>query len=332
MLPVDAKSYFRWIYGGFVCLMLLATASGFVFPSIRPAEHLGMVVDLFVAMLGGWLLVYGFSLLREKRLIENVPRSTVRSVAMGFAEISGAAREKGPLTAPLSGLPCVYFRYVIEEERSNGRNGREWVTIDQGESPVPFYVEDETGSMLVDPAGAETVIKVGYQTVRRDEGLFSKRKRYTEWHIITGERICVVGTVREAHDMVRERQARLNERLHDLKKDPQALARFDTDKNGQISSEEWDGAVRAVKDEMLHEEVRREPGKPEDEIVIGKGRDETTFVISDRSGASLVRGLAIKSGLSLLFGPAIVVIMAASLLARMGVIARGWAIHWESIF
>ncbi len=332
MLPVDAKSTFRWIYAGFVCLMLLASASGFVFPSAHPAEHLGMVVDLFVALLGGGLAVYGFSLLHEKRAIENVPRSKIRSVAMGFAEITGAARETTPLTAPLSGLPCVYFRYLIEEERSEGRRGTEWVTIDKGDSPAPFHVEDETGAILVNPTGAEIVLRVGYRTVRRDEGLLSRRKRYTEWRIGPGERVCVVGTVRNVHDMVREQQARLTERLRDLKKDPAALARFDTDKNGSISSEEWDGAVRAVKDAMLREEVSRKPEKPEDDLVIGKGAQETTFVVADRSGDSVVRGLAIKSGLSLLVGPLVIVLMAASLLARLGLVSKTWAIHWESLF
>lgn len=332
MLPVDAKSYVRRIYGGFVCLMLLASASGFMFPSARPAEHLGMVVDLFVLTLALGLVVYGFTLLHEKRAIENVPRSKIRSVAMGFSEISGAARATAPLTAPLTGLPCVYFRYLVEEERSRGRNGTEWVTIDKGESSVPFHVEDETGTILVDPAGAELLLRVGYRTVKRDDGLLSKKKRYTEWRITPGERVCVVGTVRQARDMVREQQARLNERLRELKKDKAALARFDTDRNGTISSEEWDGAVRTTKDAMLREEVSREPQKPEDDIVIGKGSQETTFVIADRSGDSVVKGLAIRSGLSLVFGPAIVVLMAASLLGRLGLVSKAWAIRWESIF
>src|SRR6266705_1201454 len=125
MFPLEAKSYQSWF-------------------------HKGMIGVCLSAAVGGGLILYGFTVLHEKRLVEDVPASKARSVAMGLAEVKGAARTKAPLASPITGLPCVYYRYLIEEERSGSRGNDRWVTIDKGESTQPFYVEDETGRILVD--------------------------------------------------------------------------------------------------------------------------------------------------------------------------------------
>ncbi len=328
MQPEDARLYFRKVYVAFVCLFFGAGAFGWMVPSIRVGGHIDMLADLFVAGLAAALTVYGFTVLREKRVIENLPPSRVRSVAMGLAELSGAARQKLPLVSPLAALSCVYFRYLIEEERSSSRS-REWVTIDKGESSQPFYLEDETGKILVDPAGAETILRQDYREIRRDGGWTSRRTRYTEWVIAPGEPITVVGTAGPTRDIVWQQKAALVDRLQQLKKHPEQMKQFDTDGDGQISPEEWEKAVQKAKDDVLQDEVRREAAQPEDDVVVGKGTEEKTFVISDRGERSLVQGLALKAGASLLFGPSILALMAASLLARTGLLPKGLAIPWE---
>lgn len=97
----------------------------------------------------------GFKLREKKKLIENIPTSTVRGMAMGLAEVKGKAREfKGLLTSAFAKAECVFFHYKVEEYRSSGKHSH-WVTIAQYASPEPFYLEDETGKLLVVPAGAE---------------------------------------------------------------------------------------------------------------------------------------------------------------------------------
>src|SRR5437867_13388410 len=107
----------------------------------RARQHL--IYDLIAFLAGGGLIVFGFIVLRRKRLLENVPTSRIRSVAMGFAELAGRAKNRPPLAAPFSDIPCVYYRYLVEEERRRSRGGREWTTIDRGESTQPFYLQDE---------------------------------------------------------------------------------------------------------------------------------------------------------------------------------------------
>src|SRR5213594_471721 len=267
-----------------IAIAVALAAASVVVPSglTRARQHL--IYDLIAFLAGGGLIVFGFILLRRKRLLENVPTSRIRSVAMGFAELLGNAKNRTPLVAPYSGIPCVYYRSLFEEERQRTRGGREWTTLEQGESSDPFYLQDETGALLVDPAGAETVLERSYRQIERGEGWLGRRKRYSEWWIVTGQKLFVAGTVRRLRDAVLERRAALGDRLRALKHDPERMKAFDADHDGQISTEEWGNAVRSVQDEVLRDQVAPQPApKPEDDVMIGKGSDETTFIIADRS-------------------------------------------------
>jgi hypothetical protein len=95
---------------------------------------------------------------QRKRLIESIPTSTIRSLALGLVEISGQAQpEENLLSAPFSGLPCVFYSYAVEEHVGSGKQAR-WETIAKGTSEQPFFVRDTTGRVLVVPLGAELIL------------------------------------------------------------------------------------------------------------------------------------------------------------------------------
>jgi hypothetical protein len=287
----------------------------------------GGIKDGVFFLFGGTLLVLGFGALRRKRLIENVPSSRIRSVAMGLAELVGRVRQRTPQRAPFTGTTCAYFRFTVEKY-TGGKNKR-WQVVEKGESAEPFWLEDETGRLLVNPAGAEAVLRTAYREVRRDGGIFSHKKRYTEYRLIEGQRAYVLGTVGHARDRARERREDLAGRLRDLKADAERLRAFDADRDGRISDAEWGGAVAAVKDDLLRREAA-EPRDPGEEIVIGKGQAEDTFILADRGEASLVRHLNIQVAVALLLGVLFTLIPSVSLLARAGALPRALAIDWGS--
>ncbi|HEU4401043.1 MAG TPA: GIDE domain-containing protein, partial [Candidatus Polarisedimenticolia bacterium] len=163
-----------WIFVGVWALALGLYGSRTTAGGSGRADALG---DLGIACVGGGLIVYGFMLIRKERLIENIPRSRIRSVAMGLAEISGRARQETPLMSPHAGLPCVYYRYLIEEERRSGRGRTRWETVESGASSQPFQVEDETGAIRIDPDGAETILERDYRRVERGSGWLGRRTR-----------------------------------------------------------------------------------------------------------------------------------------------------------
>jgi hypothetical protein len=163
----------------------------------------------------GW----GFMVWRRMRLIVDTPTAKVRSMPMGRVELHGCAQEKAELAAPITKQPCVYYRYTVEEERRSGKN-KTWVTVDRGDSAAwAFYLEDETGAVLLMPEGAKVEIGCDFEAKHgglsglisgRDKsfdptpwvkrgwlGLATKKLRFREWRIHAGEPLYVLGVSQE---------------------------------------------------------------------------------------------------------------------------------------
>jgi hypothetical protein len=114
------------------------------------------------AVFGVVLFVRGFKMLRFKRLILSTPSSKVRSAAMGLVELTGMA--KGPHTIPagITGEACFYYRAMAWQLTQSGRSSQ-WVKVADESLYVPFFIEDSTGRMLVNPQGAELDIHRNFQ-------------------------------------------------------------------------------------------------------------------------------------------------------------------------
>jgi len=92
--------------------------------------------------------------LKIKRLIENVPTSKARSVAMGLTELKGKIESGNKtLTDPFDGKDCVCWHIHIQQYVKRGKR-RTWVTRHKAKKHVPFYLTDQTGSVLVNMQGA----------------------------------------------------------------------------------------------------------------------------------------------------------------------------------
>ncbi len=183
---------------------------------IRPPDQL--LLYLAAGTVGGFgLFVYGWMVYQRKRLIESIPTSTIRSLALGLVEISGRVQpEESLLSAPFSGLPCVFYSYAVEERVGSGKNAR-WETIAKGTSEQPFFASDATGHVLVVPLGAELILpdehtyrnswlgelppttiaglnRLGISTER---WMGSKTLRCRESFILPEEQVYVLGTAHE---------------------------------------------------------------------------------------------------------------------------------------
>jgi hypothetical protein len=144
--------------------------------------------DLFFYSVAGFfaglaIFVLGLFWFRRKQLIENIPTSKIRSLAMGLVEVYGdvVTAYKGMLKSPFSGDDCVYYRFTVEEQRRNAKRGMlpnivigenpqvfspqggRWSVVKKGEDMAHFYLKDPTGQVLVDPAGAKIDIKPDYE-------------------------------------------------------------------------------------------------------------------------------------------------------------------------
>ncbi|MCX5782210.1 MAG: GIDE domain-containing protein [Elusimicrobia bacterium] len=312
-----------------IVFVFLVITISFKYSSMPQQKNLfGYLHEFAVIFIGCGLLFWGFKELMVKRLIENTPTSKIRSVAMGIAEIVGLARLKYPLKSPLTYTECAYYRYLIERENTDSKGRKYWVKEEEGSSSSYFYIEDTTGKILVDPLNAEIMLIRDYQNI---ESHRFARKRYTEWTICSGDYVYVLGTVKKFKNMFEERKIKLNEKLQALKQDAKKMKEFDKDGDGEISIDEWDNARAKAEIELLEEELNK-PKENEDDIVIGKGDFEKTFIISDRDEKEVAGKKIWSSMLGIFFGIVIISLISYSVLNRAEIIKNGWTIPWGSFY
>jgi E3 Ubiquitin ligase. len=131
--------------------------------TVREAAELEVLLFVALAFVGGLLVVYwGFQTYQFGRIIRDTPPEPIRSVAMGRTEISG---EIQPATRvydqPFTPGQCVYGELEVEEYRdtADDDNDKQWKTVQTESFSTPFYIDDGTGEMLVDP-GEDTIYEI----------------------------------------------------------------------------------------------------------------------------------------------------------------------------
>ena len=169
----------------------------------------------FAAFIVGIVFFFsGFGVMKKRNTIANIPKSKVRSIAMGLVEVNGKALQGNPLKSPFSNKKCVYYKYMVEEYVKRNKNSY-WRTVAQKVSDEYFYLQDETGTVLIDPRLAELDLKPDAEfrsNFGRDppeqvmnflkeqnisfEGLFgaNKKMRYREWFIAPEDALYIIGT------------------------------------------------------------------------------------------------------------------------------------------
>jgi hypothetical protein len=241
-----------------------------------------LIVLPIVAALSMWAWTAMF---RRYRAVGDTPTSQVASAAQGYVELSGRAQQLPEVKslAPLSGRECCWYQY--RRERRGARN--RWVIEEEGESSAAFRLRDATGSCLIDPDGAEVV--AAHRQVWREGD-----RRFTEWWIADGDPLYALGefrTLRAARE-AGERRDDIGKLLAEWKRDrPQLLARFDLDRDGEISFTEWTLARAEAKRqvERTHAELAAVP--PVD--VVGAPRDGRLYLLSNVDTERLTRRFAL---------------------------------------
>ena len=122
---------------------------------VRSSDPSGLLIWCVVGFCAGiGLFGYGFKLLQRRRLILDTPFSKIRSASMGMVEVSGLADGPYTLIAPVTARACYHYRTLVWEWKQSGKN-KQWVKVAGECLHVPFFVDDNTGRVLVDPRGAD---------------------------------------------------------------------------------------------------------------------------------------------------------------------------------
>jgi len=270
MLVSLRRSYAELITSGAQLLLL------FVGVKLESREGwLGCLSAMAIISFAAWL-----SALKRLRAIRGTPTSRVASAAQGYVELIGRGQPFGdmPLISKLRQLPCLWYRYKVEQRGSKDK----WQTIDSGESGDSFLLRDDTGDCVVDPEHAEIVTKHRDQWQEGDY-------RYTEWKLINSDNLYVIGEFRtRSGAMEFDSRAELNALLAEWKQDKPALhARFDLNNDGKLDMNEWLLARQAAKREVAKKQ-RAAHAQP-DIHLIGQPRDGKLFLISNLTPEKLSR-------------------------------------------
>jgi len=241
-----------------------------------------------------------FVRLRRDRLVADTPAVRLRSAAQGYVKVNGVAMPAGPgpVSAPLSSRPCVWWDFAIACQERDSRGNLRWLTVERATSVELFVLADDDGSQcLVGPVRAEvtpSLTDVWYGTESRPLGPPPPVKpfvpngdyRYTERLLSVGERLCVMGELR-SHSEVGDADAAALARLHEWKQDqPALLARFDLDHDGQLNAAEWEAARAAALSEVRAQALNSAIARSS---VISQPRNGEPFLIAPLSASQLER-------------------------------------------
>jgi hypothetical protein len=253
---------------------------------------------------------YCFLTWRKNRVVEDTPTSRVRSAAQGYVEFTGHGLMLPDTEnkAPLSGIPCTWWRYKIEERRSSGKS-RWWTTIQSDTSATPFILDDGTGQCLIDPRGADvfpSANDVWYGTSEWpqiclpsapgiagwiSDAFASGDYRYTEHRLLPRETVYAIGSFRSLGGVSVESPDRaVAELLRAWKQDQKSLLeRFDTNHDGVLGADEWDRAREAARKQVVDGLVEQPqtPGMN----VLSKPTDGRAFLLAASDEETLARRL-----------------------------------------
>ena len=249
-----------------------------------------LLLGLKLQSTGGWQITFVLigltsfwawhANLKRHRTVADTPTSRIASAPQGYVELVGRGRQPPGerLISPISGLPCLWYRYRVER-----RNGDRWEHVESGVSHDTFGVDDGSGQLLVDPEGAE--ILTSHKQVSTAGGY-----RKTEWTLIEGESIYVIGehVTLGGPNAVLDKKADLTALLAEWKRDKTALlARFDANRDGEISLDEWERARQAASDEVdrTHLDIRLKDGIH----LMRKPAQGRPYLIANREVADLAR-------------------------------------------
>ena len=259
----------------------------------------GFLALAVVAAAGTLYAVYYFFIsLRRDRFAADTPVARIRSAAQGYVHLEGRAGPppEGPITAPLSGLPCIWWDYKIERRQSTGNGRNQWHVIDRAASVAPFSLRDADGECLVGPVGAD-VTPTSHETWYGDSprpaclpglegrGWSPEREyRYTERVICPDAQLTVLGELR-SHSAVESIEREVGKIVVGWKQDQAALlARFDRNHDGELDAEEWEAARAAAR-----EQVEANLGSREARVsVVGQTTHGEPFLIAPLDGKRLV--------------------------------------------
>lgn len=164
-------------------------------PPLDESGEMAFVAGLVVFSFGFVSVFAGLYSFRRYYHISHTPTDDVASVEEGTVEVEGEIEPaRGRLEAPVSGDDCVAYEYEASQAREWG--SRTYTSVVETERDgVPFYVDDGTGRVLVDPEGADIAVENREtETVDADSSEYDRETTLKEVRVPTEGHVYVFGS------------------------------------------------------------------------------------------------------------------------------------------
>ncbi|RJP87726.1 MAG: hypothetical protein C4518_11850 [Desulfobacteraceae bacterium] len=293
-----------------VGLIVLTTPFSLFMSGIRAVqEHHRFwqaAVGISVLVAGFLMFFYALLMLYYRRMVENTPTSKIRSFSMGMVELCGKTRRYHDLRASATQTPCVFYTCRYYKFKNSGDGGRWALTRSVSSGKIPFYIEDETGRVLINPRGAVFNISMTSQTFTGSYipalsmQLHDPNTKVVESLIPPGVRVYVFGSA-QIERRSSDTRTKVIDKLRLLKQNPEALSAYDTDGDGQIDVNEWEVA-RNDATTQVYAECLADASANLETVVIEKPRfGLLPFIVAD-SEKGLIRQLMFRTVVFLIGG------------------------------
>jgi len=240
---------------------------------------------------------FTFEFFRRARTIEDTPTSRIRSAAQGYVELGGYGDTMdGPeIVAPLSKIPCTWFKYTVE--KLGDKNDE---VIDSGTSDNLFVLVGKTGHCVIDPEGAivtPSVRQVWYGSTYDGAnsgsmlGGFARRYRFTEERMHPGDALYAIGLFRSVggHHEVFSTAEDVRALLKKWKQVPEKLIKhFDKNQDGQIDAQEWEN-VRKLAAYLVRKKQIKRKAQPVTHIMSQPENRQQPYLLSHKPQHELVK-------------------------------------------
>lgn len=268
-------------------------------------------------------LIAALRMFHRARLIEDMPTSKIRSCTQGYVELYGTAKwMEGPeIYAPLSGQPCVWYSFSIEEYVAHSK--QKWRRVEGGVSEHLFLLEDDTGACVIDPDGAEVTPsstntwhsskRINVNTAIQQNNVLKtlgdvlmqtgEKYRYTERRLDQYESLYAIG---EYCSMGTGYNQSLKDaaiaHLRELKRNKEKLASYDKNNDGEIDQNEWGEARKDAKQIVLEEQLSKPMPRRMHVLKKPQTRKYQPFLLSSKSESHMTKkNRIISAGLAFMF-------------------------------
>ncbi len=291
-----------WFFGWF-----LAWIFAFVRAALS-AETVSILAFLFGAsgvLTGLYFFVRGFQLLHRKRWIEDTPVTKIDAAAMGLVKVLGKASGPYTLLSPLAGVDCYYYRAAAW----NGRNAQNDDELEGRATEmifVPFFVEDHTGRLMIDPRGAQLELPAEYDEQILGESMSEGSRRFLRRHALStrgettvseyaikpGDPLLVVGCLAENRGLgsMADTEGRISRDTYLSREAADLQRREQLEAMGVPETELPEPVTSAVPDEHPR-------------VVLCAGDGRQPFVLSRQTPQRMIDNLARRSTIGIWGGP-----------------------------